>query len=562
MRPRPCPVVTKTTQAWIGNNSVVDADGALAVTAPTGGFDETVIDTRFRPSAAVSGNVITLPYAHGFTDGQKVVYYAGGDDPIPGLEDGGVYYVDLSGLGPNQLRLVRKLKPIGLGLPGTGAGQTLTASGGTCTFNGASGVSGDTITCTAAHGLSTDDAVVFDRNGGTAPTGLEQGKTYYAIVVSPTTLKLALSPQDTTASTYSLSGSQPVRKTHRIVGTDAAKSPSTPAPTFDPGLDVNTTTDAITIGYEPDGGAFAVGDEVRYYTGGGAAMGGLKEGTLYIVWFASGNVIKLAEYDDDAPQKIGAHVDITTIGTGSDHSVVRSNQQPPPDQIALTGIRTVAPSSASFRGVSVTAAGRDSIATIGVSGGVGGSFAVNIGGAVTIATVHTNAWIGDHTHVNQTTTPNAGQSVRVAASSDFSQLGIAGAISIGGTGGIAPAADVRVVLLDTSAAIGADAQVRAANDIEVLATATDSIISVSAGLAGGGTVGVGGAVAVIVLTPTTSASIGARTTAFAGGDVHVLASDDTSIVMAALGIGIGGTVGVGASVGVMTTSKIDHREHR
>ena len=36
-------------------------------------------------------------------------------------------------------------------------------------------------------------------------------------------------------------------------------------------------------------------------------MGGLKEGTLYVVWSAVGNVIKLAEYDDDAPQKIGAH---------------------------------------------------------------------------------------------------------------------------------------------------------------------------------------------------------------------------------------------------------------
>src|SRR5690606_28285330 len=86
---------------------------------------------------------------------------------IPGLKNGTVYYVDLaldgngnSTLAPDQLRLKTILNPLGLGLPGTATGHTLTGDGGSCTFDGAS-VDGDTISCGGAHGLSTGDAVEY-----------------------------------------------------------------------------------------------------------------------------------------------------------------------------------------------------------------------------------------------------------------------------------------------------------------------------------------------------------------------------------------------------------------
>ena len=124
------PVVTKTTEAFVGAHSHVTALGQSGVTANTGALNVTTVDTRFRPETSgtetgavnAASNVITLPYAHGFNEGDQVVYHAGGDVPIGGLTDGGVYYVHV--VSPTQIQLQTKLKPIALGDPAEGT-QTL-----------------------------------------------------------------------------------------------------------------------------------------------------------------------------------------------------------------------------------------------------------------------------------------------------------------------------------------------------------------------------------------------------------------------------------------------------
>lgn len=566
------PVVTKTTQSWIGDNSVVIAKGALELTAATGDSSSSIQETRFRPSTDVNTttDVITLPYAHGFEDGDKVVYYSGGvlDDPatpadestdaIPGLKNGGVYYVDLDGgtLAPNQLRLKTILNPLDFGRAGDGTGHSL----GGCGFDSAD-VDGDTIDCGAAHGLSTGDSVEYSEGTGSGPSGLQDGLTYYAIVVSGTEIKLALSKIDTADAIVNLSGPLPTRRNHRIVSALSAEPPSGPALTFDPSLDVNTTANTITLPYEPADGAFAVGNEVRYYAGGGTPIGGLEEGRTYLVKSVSGadnNIITLEHYDEEQGAGTGVTVDLTgpTTGLGTDHSILRANEAPPPNQLELFGLRTTTPGSSGFRGVAVTATNRDDIATIGISGGASNSVAVNVGGAVTIVTATTTATVGDAVTINvDVTDAHPLQSVRVAAANEFEHLGIAGALAISGSVSVAPGADVRVANLTTTAEIGDDAHIRAAENIEVLANAEESIISVAAGLAGGGAVGVGGAVAVIVVNSTTSATVGNDATLYADNNILVSALDDSSVVMVATGLGIGGTVGIGASVGVMTLDK-------
>jgi hypothetical protein len=97
----------------------------------------------------------------------------------------------------------------------------------------------------------------------------------------------------------------------------------------------------------------------------------------------------------------GAHVAIGTyLGTGTDHSIIRANRQPPSTDLEATGKRSVTASSATFRGLSVTATNSDDYATAGVSAGIAGTFSVNVGGAVNIVRTTTQAYIGASAHIN------------------------------------------------------------------------------------------------------------------------------------------------------------------
>ena len=151
----------------------------------------------------------------------------------------------------------------------------------------------------------------------------------------------------------------------------------------------------------------------------------------------------------------------------------------------------------------------------------------------------------------------------VAAANDFRQLGIAGAVAISGAVSVAPGADVRVVNNDTKATVGDQVIMNASRDVSVTAKASESMVSVAAGIAGSGTIAVGGAVSVTVLNNHTHASLGniAGTAAngskiSAGGNIFVNATDDTkeTAVVGAAGVGIGGA-GIGASVSVLVVNK-------
>jgi hypothetical protein len=63
------------------------------------------------------------------------------------------------------------------------AGTAITASGSDTLKNGK-------ITITS-HGYTTGDAVVYDANGNTAITGLDDGRTYYVYVIDANTINLA-----------------------------------------------------------------------------------------------------------------------------------------------------------------------------------------------------------------------------------------------------------------------------------------------------------------------------------------------------------------------------------
>ena len=84
---------------------------------------------RFNPQKSGAVNTgtdtITLPYSHGLTDDDAVVYSAGGGTPIGGLVDGQKYYAKV--ISPTQLQLLDKKASDGGGssdLTSTGAGKS------------------------------------------------------------------------------------------------------------------------------------------------------------------------------------------------------------------------------------------------------------------------------------------------------------------------------------------------------------------------------------------------------------------------------------------------------
>ncbi|MHB1242601.1 MAG: beta strand repeat-containing protein, partial [Gaiellaceae bacterium] len=546
------PVVTKTTEAFVGDGAIVAARGLGAgVTAATGAFTVTIVDTRFDPATAVdtATDTITLPYAHGFDDGDAVVYYTGGGSPIGGLADGGVYYVEV--VSPTQIRLVTIEKPIAIGPAPAGATGTLEKDGGPTVSFTAADVSGSTIAA-VGHGFSTGDEVLYTKTSpvsvGELP-GLASGRRYFVVVVDADSFRLALAPQDTANATVDLTAGGDGRA-HRIVGANEAAVPGGTSQSFDPALDVDLGPNTITLPYVPEKDGtptpFANGDAVTYFNGGGESIGGLRDGATYYVVGLSGSTFQLSETEG------GAAIDLTSLGTGVDHSLVYDGHAPQPSGAEVTGDRSLTPATATFKGLAVTATNSDDYITIGVSGGAG-TVAVNVGGAVNVASIETTAWIGANARVNESSLgADAGQSVLVAAANDFRQLGVAGAIAFG-TVGVAPSANVLVVDVDVDAFIGGGALVNARNDVVVSAASSQSVLGIAAGIAGG-TVGVGGAVAVFVLELHTYASIGAGADVEAGNNLLVAATDETKVMFIAGAIGVG-TVGIGMSVGVLTIEK-------
>ncbi|KPK01382.1 MAG: hypothetical protein AMK71_05800, partial [Nitrospira bacterium SG8_35_4] len=231
---------------------------------------------------------------------------------------------------------------------------------------------------------------------------------------------------------------------------------------------------------------------------------------------------------------------------------------------SLTQDRNASADTQKIQGVAVTAINQDDIETIGASGGGAGTVAVNISGGVALINNETTAHIDDGARVNEINA-NAGsaQSVLVAAGNDLYHMGISAAVSGAGVAGISPGADITVIKNTTKSYIDDNTIVNTKKDVHVMAQAKEDILSVAAGAGIGGTVGVGGAVSVISMDNITEAYIGDDAASDsegakvnADGNVLVSAVDDTETMMIAGSLGVGfGLAGIGGSVGIHDITK-------
>jgi len=231
----------------------------------------------------------------------------------------------------------------------------------------------------------------------------------------------------------------------------------------------------------------------------------------------------------------------------------------PPDDPDLTFARTVAPVRRPVQGLAISATSRDNVKTVAVGFAVAVLAAPAISASAVVALNRTSASVANGAQVNVDPTGAApAQQVLVGAGSDLFHLGIVGStglsavLSVGGS--------VGAVLTDdlTEAFIGAGATVRAAGDIAVTASAVEDVLLFVAGFTAGPGVFVHGAgsVPVVSLGSRTQASIGANAVVTAGGNILVLARDDTDLDLIAGSAAFGsGLLGVGASVAVALVRK-------
>ena len=137
--------------------------------------------------SAVTTGTDTISYTgHGLTAGEAIKYYANGGTAATGLTNATTYYAGQ--VTANAFKVYDTL-----------AHATAAVSDKTIATS-AVNTTDDTITITA-HGYTTGVAVNYNRQGGTAITGLTSGTDYYVIKVDANTIKLAASADDATAGT-------------------------------------------------------------------------------------------------------------------------------------------------------------------------------------------------------------------------------------------------------------------------------------------------------------------------------------------------------------------------
>ena len=224
----------------------------------------------------------------------------------------------------------------------------------------------DTITI-PNHGFSLAELVEYDTGGGTAVGGLTTATPYYVIPVDGNTIKLATSLNNanngtaidltdtvtptgrhtlkslirTPDGTYEISG---VPSTTTFEVTANGSVPEI-VKEFDPQFTVDLDQNVIKI----QSHGFLTGTKVTYNDGGGTAIGGLTDATVYYVIAVNKDFVKLASTAENAAS--GIPLTVTSIGAGSEHNLTSAQIN---GQITGTGTVTTEVDSVLVNGSGTT----------------------------------------------------------------------------------------------------------------------------------------------------------------------------------------------------------------
>ncbi|MBU0750688.1 MAG: hypothetical protein KJ787_00105 [Gammaproteobacteria bacterium] len=209
--------------------------------------------------------------------------------------------------------------------------------------------------------------------------------------------------------------------------------------------------------------------------------------------------------------------------------------------------------------IAVTADANETAVNAVIAGAGGGKAGVAGALSFNVIVADTQARVGEGAKLNTSAGFENAEKVAITARDDTVVVGVAGGGAGGGDAGVGAALDTTVLvkkvqayIADDTVADGKVATVKADKEVSIDAAATDTIVSVSAGFAGGGKAGVGGAVSVGVVANDVQAYVGKSASVDSDGNVLVNAQDDmTAVLTAGAGAG-GGNAGVGGSLAVAT----------
>ena len=184
----------------------------------------------------------------------------------------------------------------------------------------------------------------------------------------------------------------------------------------------------------------------------------------------------------------------------------------------------------------------------GVGFAVGGTAGVGATSTVLVMQDITKAEAGG------TLTANQGSILVVADADELLQLS-ATSVSGSGTAGVGAAIGVLVFKGETIAKVLGGSTLTAGKDIKVTANSNEDVIMTVIGVSGGGSAGVSGSVAALIMNVVTQAiiddaSASAKGSVTAGGNIVVSAKDATNFILATGGLAAGGAAGVGTAIEV------------
>ena len=275
---------------------------------------------------------------------------------------------------------------------------------------------------------------------------------------------------------------------------------------------------------------------------------------------AGGDVSVTADSDFKALMIAGALGASSSLGLGVSNTTLVHN-----DTVeARIGDRNIVTSAGAI-GVKVEATSTEEILAITAAGGAASSVGISVAPTINVLNENTHASVGRGATVNAQSPGISNPDVVVKASDDTTIVSIAGSIGAAGSVGVAVGADVLSLIKKTSAHMDSGVTSLVDGDIDVSATSDEDITSVAAGIAVGGTAGVGVNASVHVLDLTTRAFIGddpdsvpaslGAGNVHAGGTVRIAADDRTELDKFVATVAVGGSAGVGAAATVTVITK-------
>jgi len=221
-------------------------------------------------------------------------------------------------------------------------------------------------------------------------------------------------------------------------------------------------------------------DDTKTYTiagaiGVGIGVGGIGAGVAVTVVTKDTEAFVGQKSVVDAAGNSAALIGSIRDGGCSSSSSSSSDGEPEPGFSTLAG----------FHGLAVQAASSENVLSVSAAGG--GGFYVGLGGGVSVELVSstTKAYIDSQAIVNKSlVNPSAADSVNISAANSATVFGFGGGIG-GGIAGIGGGIDVGFVQNNTSGYIGAGAEVHAPQDVSVTALSIKNVSSYAVSAAGG-----------------------------------------------------------------------------